>query len=325
MTNTSIYTEPHESNHSKLTAIIAGTLVALALMVLFTLLGLAIGVASLEAIGQGLGIGAAIYIIVTQLISLAAGGYTAARFMSPDDTSVAVLAGAAVWALTTLIVAFGGVNAGTSAISSSTSLVAQTAKTTTSAIQAITPDDISLPDISEIAGSISMSDLPPELQQTFQEAGVTPSQLHSEAREAFRNVISQQEMNRARSLLTATLSNIVEQPTTFSKEVDRMLDQLLKGENAVFNEQDLAEAERALETRLGITPNQARQFVDEVEDSFNSAVDTLRQTVSELEERLIDAANDIQSAVASAALWLFIASLLGLLAAAGAGFFGRRE
>lgn len=325
MTNTSLYTEPHETNHSTLTAIIAGTVVALALMVLFTLLGLAIGIASLEAIGQGLGIGAAIYIVVTQLISLAAGGFAAARFMSPADTSVAVLAGAAVWALTTLIVAFGGVNAGTSAISSSTSLVAQTAKTTTGAVQAIAPDDISLPDISEIAGSISMSDLPPELQQTFQEAGVTPSQLRTEGREAFRNVISQQEMNRARSLLTATLSDIVKQPDSFSEEVDRMLDQLLEGENAVFNEEDLAEAERALETRLDITPDQASQFVDEVENSFNSAVDTLRQTVSEMEDRLVDAANDVQSAVASAALWLFIASLLGLIAAAGAGLFGRRE
>lgn len=325
MTNTPLYAGDYDANRPVLTAIIAGTLVALALMVLFTLLGLAIGVASLEAIGQGLGIGAAIYIVVTQLISLAAGGFAAARFMSPADTSVAVLGGAAVWALTTLIVAFGGVNAGTSAISSSTSLVAQTAKTTTSAVQAITPDDIALPDISEIAGSISMSDLPPELQQTFRETGVTPSQLRNEGREAFRNVISQQEMNRARSLLTATLSDIVAQPSSFSEEVDRLLDQLIKGENAVFNQEDLTEAERALETRLNITPNQARQFVDEVEGSFNAAVDTLRQTVSEMEVRLVDAANNVQNAVASAALWLFIASLLGLLAAAAAGFIGRRD
>ncbi len=129
MTDTSLYRDPSESNQSTLTAIIAGTVVALGLMVLFTLLGLAIGIASLEAIGQGLGIGAAIYIVFTQIISLAVGGYAAARFMSPADTSAAALAGAAVWALTSLLVAFWGVNVGTSAISSSTSLVAQTAKT----------------------------------------------------------------------------------------------------------------------------------------------------------------------------------------------------
>ena len=325
MTHTTLHSGPYDAGRPTLSAIIAGTIVALGLMVLFTLLGLAIGVASLEALGEGLGFGAMIYIVVTQIISLAAGGFAAARFMSSADTSVAALAGAAVWALTTLIVAFGGVNAGTSAISSSTALVAQTAKTTTSAVQAIAPDDMSLPNISEIAGSVSMADLPPELQEALQDADVTPSQLRDEAREAFRNVISQQEMSRARSILSATLSDIVAQPSSFSEEVNSMLDQLLEGEDAVISEEDLSEAESTLQTRLGITENESQQLVDAVQNSFNSAVETLRQTASELQDRLVSAVDNVQSAVSSAALWLFIASLLGLGAAAGAGLYGRRK
>jgi len=326
MTDATLHTGSYDANRSTLTAIISGTIVALGLMVLFTLLGLAIGVASLEAIGQGLGFGAAIYIVVTQLISLAVGGYTAARFMSPGgDTSIAALAGAAVWALTTLTVAFAGVNAGTSAISSSTAIVAQTAKTTTSAVEAVAPEEISLPNISEIANSVSMADLPPELQQALQDADVTPSQLRAEAHEAFRNVISQQELNRAQSLLSATLSDVVAQPASFSEEVNRLLDQLLKGENAVISEEDLAEAESTLQTRLDISANESQQLVNAVQNSFDSAVDTLRQTTSELQERFVAAVNNVQSAVSLAAFWLFIASLLGLGAAAGAGLYGRRR
>lgn len=102
-------------------------------MVMFTLLGLAIGIASLDPVARGLGIGAAIYMVVTQLISLAAGGFAGARFMYPAYKIAAALAGAAVWALTTLVVAFGRVSAGTSAINSTTSLAAQTAQSTTSA------------------------------------------------------------------------------------------------------------------------------------------------------------------------------------------------
>lgn len=302
MSVNTFHTGPYDANHPTLTAIIAGTIVALGLMVMFTLLGLAIGVASLEAIGQGLGFGAAIYIVLTQIISLAAGGFAAARFMSAADTIVTALAGAAVWALTTLIVAFGGLNAGASAISSSTSLLAQTAKTTTSAVQAIAPDDFSLPNMSEIAGSVSMADLPPELQQALRDADITPSQLRAEAREAFRNVISQQEMSRARSLLTATLSDIVEQPGSFSEEIDRLLDQLLEGENAVISEEDLEEAKNTLQTRFGITDRQSQQLVEAVQNSFNSAVETLRQTTSELQERLVTAVDNVQSAVSSAAL-----------------------
>lgn len=315
----------YDVSRQTLTAIIAGTIVALGLMVLFTLLGIAIGVASLDAIGDGFGIGAAIYVVVTQILSLAAGGFTAARFRSPADGSIAMLAGAAVWALTTLIVAFGGINAGTSAISSSTALVAQAGQSTAGAVQAITPDDVSLPDFSEIAGSISMADLPPELQRALREARVSPSQLRAEAREAFRNVISQQEMSRARSLLTATLSDVMARPASFSEEMNELLDQLLGGENAVFNEEDLTEARNTLQARLGITPNEAQQMVDAVQNSFDSAVETLRQTTSDLQERFVTAAETVQDTVASAALWLFIASLLGLGAAAGAGLAGRRD
>lgn len=104
-----------------------------------------------------------------------------------------------------------------------------------------------------------------------------------------------------------------------------MLDQLLKGENAVISEEDLSEAESTLQSRLGITDEQSQQLVDALQNSYNSAVETLRQTVSELQERFVTAVNNVQSAVSWAALWLFIASLLGLGAAAGAGFYGRRR
>lgn len=324
MTDTTLLAKTPYTDRSTLSAVIVGTVVALGLMVLFTLLGLAIGVASLEAIGDGFGFGTALYIIVTQLISLAAGGFAAARFMSPADSSIAALAGAAVWALSTLLVAFGGLSAGTSLISSSASLVARTADTTASALGAIVPDDVSLPDMSEIAGSVSMADLPPELQEVLQNAGVTPAQLRTETREAFRNVISEQEMNRARSLVTATLSDIAAEPASFSEEINALLDQLLGGENAVINEEDLAEAEAALQTRLGLTDSEVEELANSVQESYDSAVATLRQTVDEMQERLVNTAENIQSTVSSAALWLFIASLLSLGAAAFAGVAGRR-
>lgn len=325
MAETHIHAGTTGSHQSNLGAVIVGTIVALGLMVLFTLLGVAIGVASLEEVGDGLGLGAAIYIVITQIICLAAGGFTAARFISPTDSSAGAFGGVAVWALATLLVAWGGVSAGTTVISSTSSLVAQTSKTTASAVEAIAPEDISVPDISEIAGSISMADLPPELQQTLRDANLTPSQVREAAREAFRNAISEQEMNRARSLLSGTLSDIIENPSSFSEEVNEALDQLVQGENAVLNEQDLTQAQNALLTELDISEDQAEQLVNEVQSAFDSAVETLRQTVSEMQDRLVSAVNDVQSAVASAALWLFIASLLGLGAAAGAGVFGHRR
>ncbi|MBS9405541.1 hypothetical protein KG088_18230 [Halomonas sp. TRM85114] len=48
MTDTTLHAGPYDVGRPTLTAIFAGTIVALGLMVLFTLLGLAIGVASLK-------------------------------------------------------------------------------------------------------------------------------------------------------------------------------------------------------------------------------------------------------------------------------------
>lgn len=93
----------------------------------------------------------------------------------------------------------------------------------------------------------------------------------------------------------------------------------------MISEEDLAAAENTLQTRFDITDRQSRQLVEAVQNSFNSAVETQRQTISELQERLVTAVDNVQSAVSSAALWLFIASLLGLGAAAGAGVYGRRQ
>ena len=104
-------------------------------MVVFTLLGLVVGVAGLDAVGHDLGIGAAIYIAITQLISLAAGGFAAARFMRSGDMLTGGRVGAAVWALVTLVVASGGLNTGTAAISSFTSLVAQAAQSGANTVQ----------------------------------------------------------------------------------------------------------------------------------------------------------------------------------------------
>ncbi|RYH01350.1 hypothetical protein EU805_13905 [Salipiger sp. IMCC34102] len=244
-------TDRSHDRRSTLSAVIVGAIVALGLMVMFTLLGLSIGIASLEAVGEGLGIGAALYIVVTQLISLAVGGFAAARFAASHDTISAALAGAAVWSLTTVIVAFGGLNTGTAAISSATSLVSQTAQTTANAAQAITPDNISLPDFSQIAGNLSLADLPPQVQTALENADVTPAQLRTEAREAFRNVVSQQEMARARTILTNTLGDVAASPGSLGEEVNAALDQLIGGENAVFSEEDITEATNTLPGAAG--------------------------------------------------------------------------
>jgi hypothetical protein len=92
-------------------AIFAGTVVAFVAQILFTLLGLAIGLTIAEpmtgqAPWEGIGIGAGIWWVVTALISLFLGGWTAGRLSGMPLRQDAMLHGVVVWGLITFVSVF---------------------------------------------------------------------------------------------------------------------------------------------------------------------------------------------------------------------------
>lgn len=89
-------------------AIFAGTVAALSVQVLLTLLGLSIGMWAVEpAAGQeglqGLGIGAAIWAIVSFIIALYCGGWIAGRMSGLGNKFDGLLEGFMVWGLVTVV------------------------------------------------------------------------------------------------------------------------------------------------------------------------------------------------------------------------------
>lgn len=95
-------------------AIIAGAVIAIALMTLFTLFGVGIGAAIIDPQydqnpGDGMSITAMIYLIITQLVALGAGGFVAARMAGIPRTISSLLHGASVWAVTTVFMAWASV------------------------------------------------------------------------------------------------------------------------------------------------------------------------------------------------------------------------
>ena len=89
-------------------AVFAGLVVALALQVVLTLLGTAIG---LSAVGpgtsaRGIGIGAGIWMIVTALIALYVGGLTTGYLAGVLTRGNGALHGVLMWGLSTLLAAY---------------------------------------------------------------------------------------------------------------------------------------------------------------------------------------------------------------------------
>lgn len=87
-------------------AIFAGAVIALATMFLLGLMGSAIGFRSVDPAASnaagGLGIGAAIWWIITSIIALGIGGYVAGRLSGIPDKKSSSAHGAAVWGVVTL-------------------------------------------------------------------------------------------------------------------------------------------------------------------------------------------------------------------------------
>ncbi len=92
-------------------AIFCGALITLAVQLLFTLLGSAIGMTAFdpeqgESLGRGATVGAGIYLFVTMLISFFVGGYVASRMAGFKLRMASILHGLSVWAVITAVFTF---------------------------------------------------------------------------------------------------------------------------------------------------------------------------------------------------------------------------
>ena len=311
-------------------AIFAGTVVAMALMVFFTTLGLGIGAATVDPLYDenpvgGLGTGSAIYIIVTQLISLAAGGYIAARLAGIPRTPSALMHGAAVWGVSTLFLAYVAMTGAGAAFGAATTVLGNSARAAVSAGQAVLPDDLSLPTPGDIAAGVSIDDLPPEVRTALRRQGITRDNIRAEAQEALRSVVSQQEQQAATQAVQSAAVDAIRTPGDIPQDVSQLVDRLFGGPDAVLSEEDRQEALRVIETRFGITPQEAEQFLASVENRAQEAASQVQSAVETARQQATEAAQAATSHVRNAAFLLALASILGLVASAGGAIAGKPD
>lgn len=310
-------------------AIFAGTVVAMALMIFFTVLGIAIGASAIDPMQSdpagGLGWGSAIYLIITQILSLVAGGYTAARLAGVPRFTAAILHGASVWALSTVLLAWAAVAGAGAIFNTASSVLSTTARGALDVAQAVVPEDVSFPDLSELAGRIEIEDLPDPVQAVLEENNITPARLQREAREVLGQVVSEQERQAAIDLMRSTLTDALRSPGDIGAELDEALDRLVEGPDAIFSEEDRQEALQIVEQRLGITAEEAEQVIQGIEARIDAGLEEVRQSLDDLQQQAVEAADAAASAISSTAWWMTFASLLALAAAIGGAVLGKPD
>lgn len=303
-------------------AIFAGLSIALALQILLGLLGIGLGFSILDPtdpVGgvRAWGIGTGIYFVLVQILSLFAGGYVAARLAPARRDQTAIFHGLSIWALATIVmVGLGGIGVGL-AVGGLTSAVSAIGSGTVQAVEAVIPDDITMPDLSYQA-------LPEPIKQTLRENGVTPENFHQEVRSIYREVVSEQAEQRFIQRVQQAVTSIVQNPSQAPEEVDQAIDDVF-GQGGILSEEDLTELQNALQSRLNISDQEARQIREQAQQAIEEARIALKEGVQTAKEETAKAAGEASDALASIALWLFFAHLLAMVAAVVGGRVGRVE
>ena len=308
-------------------AIIAGSLIGVGTMIVLSLFGVALGLAVADPAEAGsnlgaVGIGSAIWFVLSQLVALFVGGYAASRLSAVLGSQKAMLHGATVWALATVALVYLATSTASSIVSTGFSALSNAGQGIASAAQAIIPEDANLPSFN--APDVALSSLPPRVQNALREQGVTADNLRAEARAAFNEVVSQRERDQAANVATNVVRDVISSPSDAIADVEAGIDRLV-GRGGVFSEEDRREFVEVTQRRFGISPQDAETLVARWETRAKRAADEAQQAIATAREEAVQAAQAATEGLSTAAFWAGVASLLGLGAAVAGGAAGRRD
>lgn len=312
MKNTSNYISYNKTPQKGISwrAIFAGTVTALSLMLILNLIGLSIGLWSIEPTEEnnplsGLGTGSVIWWVISNLLVLFTGGFVAARLGLSFLNTNGIIHGVLTWALYTLFSAWLFTSVLGSLISGVGTVVGGVLSTTGQVVQ----DEVA-PIIKEQFDNIELSldDARDEFYSLLEDSGkseLDPEYLESQAEQSADEV---KEMSR--------------QPSRADSKVEGIFSNTKNRFKQSFEEIDKQALVNILVERTDMTENEARQTVDNTLAEFERARNEFDEFLEETGENARIKAENIAEAAGDASMYLAIALILGVLIAALGGYLG---
>lgn len=267
-------------------AILAGAVAGLAIHILLTLLGLGLGVGSLEPVtdenpAAKLGMGATIAWCVSALIALWSGGYVAGRFVPASYRRSGCLHGFLVWSVATVLAVL---------IASSTAgaLVGGAAKVVGAAAKPVAAAASGVTDLAKDAVKQNSDAIGSYVDEALQSRGqnVDPSAA-----------------------------------VRAKREIGYALTQLFAPGSETSDQEKRAAVTRAL-TQAGVSEQDANRMLTEWTASYERMKADFQRMKTEAEAKAREAGEKASDAVASAAIWTFVAFLMGAIVASIGGKCG---
>lgn len=307
-------------HHVSWGAIILGLVIAIGFQIMLGLLGVAIGFSAFnpdDPSGAGAwGMGTSLYVIAVQIISLFLGGYIASRLSPARTGQSAMLHGASIWALATIALFWLGTTAAGMMVSGVSSAVSSIGSVAGQAVQAAMPEEFSMS-----MPEFDYQDLPEPVRQTLRENGITPDNFQQELTSAYRQVVTEQEQQQVVEELQQAARRILRNPTNTPEQIETTIDDIF-GRGGILTQQDLEQLERTLQTRLNLSDQEVQEITNQIQQRVDETRQAAQEAIATAQREAIEAADWVSNTIASIALWTFIASLVGLIAAMLGGKVG---
>ena len=285
-------------------AVFAGFVVGVAVQMVLTLLGIAIGAWSINLhdtqTAQGIPLGTGIWTGISMLMSAFIGGYVTSRLSGAPLRSDGLYHGAVVWGVTWLVFAWLTTTAMATMIGGLFSAFGSGLQTIGQAAgQSVSTAVSKVVDKTNVSATVSSEGLRKQIEsvlQATQKPELQPGEMKKDASKITENAQSGQSLSQ---VTDAGLAELTEKLTALDRDA----------------------ATNVLVNKFGMSKTQAQEVVQ----SSIGMVEPFKAKVQEVKEKSVDMANATMQNVASAALWMFVLAMLSLVASLGGGALGIEE
>jgi hypothetical protein len=288
-------------------AVFAGVLVAVVTQILLSMLGLGVGLSTIDPMEeskplQGLGIGSAIWYLVSSLLALFAGGWVAGRLASTPRLFDGILHGVLTWCLATLITLYFLTTTVGSIVGGASRLVGDVIGLAGQGVAAVAPTVGGAIQDELERNDIDIRNLRSEIRQVLRETekpGLQPEALERQTQQAGRQA-------------EAAGERAATNPQAADEEAEGLINQFMQlGEN-VSEQFDREAAINVVMNRTGRSRAEASRIVDNWIQTYEQARVKYKQTREEAAAKARQIADDAVDAAAKVAFWGFVALVLGL-------------
>lgn len=301
-------------NRISWSAVLAGVLIAIVTQMLLSLLGLGIGLGTIDPVEEknptdGLGIGSAIWYIVSSLLSLFVGGWVAGRLASAPRLFDGIIHGVLTWCLVTLLTIYFLTTTLGSIIGGAGQLVGGLVKTAGAGVAAAGPGLGNM-----VQGQLKANGIDTENLDVSKLKDQANQLLRQTGDPALNPNTLERKADRAVDQAGRTAERAASNPQATDDLASGLFNRLFKQGQATVNQVDQEDAVNVVMKRTGKSRAQSEQTVDNWISTYKQAALKFEQTKKEAEIKARHMADDAASAASKAAIFGFIGLLIGVVA-----------